>query len=80
MDDECAIMVGIMPELPEVETVRRGLKPFILNKKIVQVKPELGKCFQGDVKDIEGATVTEIRRYGKALVLSLIHISEPTRR
>ena len=71
MDDECAIMVGIMPELPEVETVRRGLKPFILNKKIVQVKPELGKCFQGDVKDIEGATVTEIRRYGKALVIDL---------
>ena len=60
-----------MPELPEVETVRRGLKPFILNKKIVQVKPELGKCFQGDVKDIEGATVTEIRRYGKALVIDL---------
>ena len=25
-----------MPELPEVETVKRGLKPFILNKKIVQ--------------------------------------------
>lgn len=62
---------GIMPELPEVETVRRGLGPFILNKKIVQVLPEPGKCFQGEAKEIEGAVVTDIRRRGKALLVDL---------
>lgn len=60
-----------MPELPEVETVRRGLEPFILNKKIVQLKPEPGKCFQGEAKEVEGATVTGIRRRGKALIVDL---------
>ena len=60
-----------MPELPEVETVRRGLKPFILNKKIIQTLPEPGKCFQGEVKNVDGATVTEIRRRGKALLIDL---------
>ncbi len=60
-----------MPELPEVETVRRGLKPFILNKKIVQVKPEPGKCFLGDVTEVNGATVVDIRRRGKALLIDL---------
>lgn len=60
-----------MPELPEVETVRRGLKPFILNKKIVQVLPEPGKGFHGDVKNVDGATVTDIGRRGKALLIDL---------
>lgn len=60
-----------MPELPEVETVRRGLKPFILNKKIIQVIPEPGKCFQGEATDVAGATVTGLRRRGKALLIDL---------
>lgn len=60
-----------MPELPEVETVRRGLESLILKKKIVQVKPEPGKCFQGDTSDIEGAKVVNLRRFGKALVIDL---------
>ena len=60
-----------MPELPEVETVRRGLEPLILNKKIVQVKPEPGKCFQGEESDLEGAKITKLRRFGKALVIDL---------
>lgn len=60
-----------MPELPEVETVRRGLKPFILNKKIIQTIPEPGKCFRGDVTEINGATVSALRRRGKALLIDL---------
>lgn len=63
--------VSNMPELPEVETVRRGLEPLILQKKIIQVKPEPGKCFQGDTSDIEGAKVVNLRRFGKALVIDL---------
>lgn len=57
-----------MPELPEVETVRRGLKDFILNAKIKQVKVLCEKSFIG--KPVCG-TVCDIRRFGKALVIDL---------
>ena len=60
-----------MPELPEVETVRRGLEPLILRKQIVEVKPEPGKCFQGSVTDIRAAKVINLRRRGKALIIDL---------
>lgn len=60
-----------MPELPEVETVRRGLLPFILNKKIIQVIPEPGKGFYGTKTEVDGAQVIEIRRKGKALLIDL---------
>ena len=32
-----------MPELPEVETVRRGLEPFIVGRKIKEIDPFFGK-------------------------------------
>ncbi|MCR5700344.1 MAG: bifunctional DNA-formamidopyrimidine glycosylase/DNA-(apurinic or apyrimidinic site) lyase [Candidatus Saccharibacteria bacterium] len=57
-----------MPELPEVETVRRGLKDFILNAKIKQVKVLCEKSFIGE--PVCG-TVCDIRRFGKALVIDL---------
>lgn len=62
-----------MPELPEVETIRRGLKPLILKKKIVQVSvdPETKKAFQGEEANVIDATVTDIRRRGKALLIDL---------
>lgn len=62
-----------MPELPEVETIRRGLGKFILNKKIVQIKILEGKSFvckdDGFLK--QGRMVTKLRRFGKALVIDL---------
>ena len=70
-----------MPELPEVETIKRGLRGFILNKKIVQVKVFCEKSFVGPTetgKDgvwgcrlLEGRTVKGLRRFGKALVIDL---------
>ena len=60
-----------MPELPEVETVRRGLRPLILNKKIVQVRVAEPKCFLGEVTEVEGAKVAGLRRRGKALLIDL---------
>lgn len=62
---------GIMPELPEVETVKRGLGPLILNKKIVQVRVAEPKCFWGEVTEVEGANVVGLRRRGKALLIDL---------
>lgn len=57
-----------MPELPEVETIKRGLLKFILNKKIVQIEVLEKKQFTGNVSS---ATVVSIRRFGKALVIDL---------
>jgi len=60
-----------MPELPEVETIRRGLNKFILKRKITKVDIFCDKSFIGDTKIIQGRTITSIQRYGKALVLNL---------
>lgn len=58
-----------MPELPEVETIRRGLKDFIVGKTIKNVEVFCAKSFIGEPGEVEGCTVKEIRRYGKALVV-----------
>lgn len=60
-----------MPELPEVETIRRGLKKFIINKKITKIEVFCEKSFLGDAKIVEGKIITDIRRFGKALILDL---------
>ncbi len=62
-----------MPELPEVETIRRGLTPLIVKKKIVQVDvdSQTRKAFQGDEANVVDAEVVEIRRRGKALLIDL---------
>ncbi len=62
-----------MPELPEVETIKRGLEPLIVKKKIIEVDvdPTTQKAFQGDEANVVGATVTGIRRRGKALLIDL---------
>ena len=59
-----------MPELPEVETIRRGLNKFILKKKLVRVERLCEKSFVGDV-GVACGMVTGLRRYGKALIIDL---------
>ena len=60
-----------MPELPEVETIRRGLKEFILEKKITKIEVFCDKSFHGQPRLAENQTIKSIRRFGKALVLDL---------
>lgn len=62
-----------MPELPEVETIKRGLEPLIIKKKIVKVEvdPHTQKSFQGDEGNVVDAMVVAIRRRGKALLIDL---------
>lgn len=63
-----------MPELPEVETVRRGLKKYILNKKIVRITVFENKSFQPVAKCpklLEDKTIQNLRRFGKALIIDL---------
>ena len=60
-----------MPELPEVETIRRGLESFIKNAKITKVKILCDKYFIGPKELIENQKIKTIRRKGKALLLDL---------
>lgn len=60
-----------MPELPEVETIRLGLQKYLVGHKIESVEIKLPKIFEGDPKNVIGAKVKEIRRFGKGLVIDL---------
>ena len=63
-----------MPELPEVETIRRGLANCLEKSKggkILKVKVLEKKCFIGDSTEIIGAEVRQMRRRGKALIFDL---------
>ncbi|MDO4742367.1 MAG: DNA-formamidopyrimidine glycosylase family protein, partial [Candidatus Saccharibacteria bacterium] len=57
-----------MPELPEVETIRRGLNKLILREKIEKIDILNDKSFIGD--PILGVVVN-LRRFGKALIIDL---------
>ena len=63
-----------MPELPEVETIARGLRATLPGKKILAV--HLGKTdFIDDPvaleRDLPGHRIEEVMRYGKFLILRL---------
>ncbi|MBP5674981.1 bifunctional DNA-formamidopyrimidine glycosylase/DNA-(apurinic or apyrimidinic site) lyase [Candidatus Saccharibacteria bacterium] len=60
-----------MPELPEVETIRRGLTKFIKNAKIKKVEVLCEKSFVGPKDLAENQKIKEIRRRGKALLVDL---------
>lgn len=55
-----------MPELPEVETIKRGLSKFILHKKLTAATVFCEKSFIG--QPVTGEVVG-LRRFGKALVI-----------
>ena len=64
-----------MPELPEVETVRRGLEPVLVGARLTRVRqnrPDLRFPFPDRfVERLEGATVTAIDRRAKYLLARL---------
>ncbi len=60
-----------MPELPEVETIRRGLEKFIKAAKITKVKILCDKSFIGPKNLIENQKIINLRRKGKALLIDL---------
>src|SRR4051812_21422850 len=60
-----------MPELPEVETIRKGLEEYLVGHKIEDIDLIHPGPFQGDKKDVIGAKVTAARRFGKGLVIDL---------
>lgn len=68
-----------MPELPEVETVRRTLKNFVLKKKIVSVDVLYPNIIEDDIdKFVESVTnqvINDIDRIGKFLIFKLDDIA-----
>lgn len=64
-----------MPELPEVETVRRGLSGLIVGREIKKVVHDTPKSFPNSEADVRrfliGAKVTDVRRRAKVLLIDL---------
>ncbi len=64
-----------MPELPEVETVRRELAPVLLHRRFRSVDIRLSKLLQGSVgafqRAVVGSRVRSLDRRGKLLLVAL---------
>lgn len=64
-----------MPELPEVETVRRGLSTLIIGKVVSSESHDTPKGFPNTEADVAqfllGATITDVRRRAKVLMVDL---------
>lgn len=64
-----------MPELPEVETIKRGLEKLIIGKKITAVEHDTPKSFPNAPHDVSEflirASVTSVRRRAKVLLIDL---------
>lgn len=64
-----------MPELPEVETVRRGLHQLIIGRTIKSVEHDTPKSFPNAAADVRqflvDASVTDVRRRAKVLMIDL---------
>lgn len=64
-----------MPELPEVETVRRGLSKLIVGKVVVAEDHDTPKGFPNTEADVQkfliGREIKEIRRRAKVLIIDL---------
>lgn len=60
-----------MPELPEVEIIRRGLEHFLVGKAIEKVEIRVPKLFVGDSSLLSGAKIKSIDRRAKVLLINL---------
>lgn len=60
-----------MPELPEVETIKRGLDKYLIGHKIEDVVVNTPKIFSGEPKNLIGGKVKDVRRFAKVLSINL---------
>lgn len=64
-----------MPELPEVETIRRDLQAALLNKPILKVDVRKPKLIKGSItrfrRQVEGHHFVRVERRGKLLIFTL---------
>lgn len=66
-----------MPELPEVETVRKVLSPIVTNQEIISLDILRNKTIEGDAKIFKDSltheTFLSVSRIGKYLIFHLTH-------
>ncbi|MFA5770232.1 MAG: bifunctional DNA-formamidopyrimidine glycosylase/DNA-(apurinic or apyrimidinic site) lyase [Patescibacteria group bacterium] len=65
-----------MPELPEVESIKRQLKPNIIGKIISEIEILSPKNFVGKKEEVIGKKIISVNRYGKVLVFKLYKLYE----
>ena len=62
-----------MPELPEVETVTRGLRRLIVGKKVAHISSDNPKSFPNPQVEVDnfiiGKTITQVHRRAKVLII-----------
>jgi len=60
-----------MPELPEIETIKLGLRKYLIGHKIKNIEVKIPKMFSGNKQDIIGAKIIGLERIGKGLIIKL---------
>ena len=63
-----------MPELPEVETTRRGIEPHVMGKSVTEVivrRHDLRQPVSEDLSEIEGHEIRGVQRRSKYLLLTI---------
>ena len=67
-----------MPELPEVETLRRGLEKHLVGRMIVEVRVQVAKMIKGTIREpdvfkdsLQGTKILSVGRRGKHLINTL---------
>ncbi len=60
-----------MPELPEVEIIKRGLEQKIIGRTIASVDVRESKIFQGRKEDVVDSKIINIKRRAKMIVIEL---------
>jgi len=60
-----------MPELPEVEIIRRQLEKVLVGQRIKKIKVLKKKSLQGDSLQVEGKRIVRVRRKAKVLIVEL---------
>lgn len=60
-----------MPELPEVETVVRGLSRHIVGQRIKAIHTPTKTSFKGTARKAAGQTIKKISRRGKGIIIDL---------
>lgn len=60
-----------MPELPEVETIKIALEKEIVGRTIKKIEINKPKQFKGNVKDVVGKKIINVKRIGKMLLIDL---------
>jgi formamidopyrimidine-DNA glycosylase len=60
-----------MPELPEVETIKIGLRKFLIGHMILNVEVKTPKIFSGEKENILNTKIIGVRRFAKVLSIDL---------